>query len=158
MGSYFCLALWTQWWLLVVKVVTAPSEDPIANQVPFGLLWWLVVVVVGLAVVAVVVACFVWSVVSFVVLVPRQMTRLKKSLRRSQMNPLGLICPVVVPHLVLREHESLDPVSGNPKMSQAVPVNFQTHPFVVVRQLACVWQFFLRRLSEWHLDPRIWIR
>ena len=117
-----------------------------------------VVVVVGLAVVAVVVACFVWSVVSFVVLVPRQMTRLRKSLRKSQMNPLGLICPVDVPHLVLHEHESLGPVSGNPKRSQAVVVNFQTHPFVVVRQLAYVWQFSLPRLSVWHLDPRIWIQ
>ena len=58
MGSYFCLALWTQWLLLVVKVVTAPSEDPIANQVPFGLLQRLVVVVV-MAVVVVVVVCFV---------------------------------------------------------------------------------------------------
>ena len=78
--------------------------------------------------------------------------------RKNQMNLLGSICPVDVPHLVLHEHESLDPVSGNPKMPQAVVVNFQTHPLVVVRQLACVWQFFLQRLSEWHLDPRIWIQ
>ena len=33
---YFCLALWTLWLLLVAKVVTVPSEDPMANQVPFG--------------------------------------------------------------------------------------------------------------------------
>ena len=42
-----------------MKVVAAPSEDPIADQVPFGLLWWLVVVVVVLAAVVVVAACFV---------------------------------------------------------------------------------------------------
>ena len=78
--------------------------------------------------------------------------------RKNQMNLLGSICPVDVPHLVLHEHESLDPVSGHPRMSQAVVVNFQTHPLVVVRQLAYVWQFFLQRLSEWHLDPRIWIQ
>ena len=170
MDFYFSLVLWTRWLLLVVKVATAASEDLMANQVPFGQLSWmlphLVVVVVVVCVVSpvvsvvvvVVVACFVSSVVSFVVLVPRQMTRLRKSLRRSQMNPLGLIFPVVVPHLVLLEHESLDPVSGNPKRSQAVVVNFQTHPLVVVRQLAYVWQFFLQRLSVWHPNPRIWIQ
>ena len=113
---------------------------------------------VGLAAVAVVVACFVWSVVSFVVLVPRQTTRLRKSLKKSQMSPLGLIYPVVVPHLVLLEHESLDLVSGNLKRPQAVAVNSQTHPLVVIRQLARAWQFFLRRLSVWaprsaYLDP-----
>ena len=109
------------------------------NQVPFGQLSLLIVVAVVVAVVVVEMECFVWSVVSFVVLVPRQMTRLRKSLRKSQMNPLGLIYPVVVPHLVLLEHESLDLVSGNLKRPQAVAVNFQTHPLVVVRQLACVW-------------------
>ena len=41
---YFCLVLWTHWWLLVVTVVTFPSEDPMSNQVPFGQLSWLVVV------------------------------------------------------------------------------------------------------------------
>ena len=90
--------------------------------------------------------------------VPRPMMRSRMGPRKSQMNLLGSICPVDVPHLVLHEHESLDPVSGNPKMSQAVVVNFQTHPLVVIRQLACVWQFSLRRLSVWRLDPRIWIQ
>ena len=118
-----------------------------SNQVPFGQLSWLVVV-----------GYFVWWVVSFVVRVPRPMMRSRKSPKNNQMNLLGLICPVDVPHLVLHEHESLDPVSGNPKMSQAVVVNFQTHPLVVVRQLAYVWQFSLQRLSVWHLNPRIWIQ
>ena len=92
------------------------------------------------------------------VLVPRQTTRMKKSLKKSQMSPLGLIYPVVVPHLVLLEHESLDLVSENRKRPQAVVVNSQTHPLVVVRQLACVWQSFLRRLSERRLGPRTWIQ
>ena len=106
--------------------------------------------------IAVVVVCFVWSVVSFVVLVPRPMMRSRMSPKKNQMNLLGLICLVDVPHLVLHEHESLDPVSGHPRMSQVVVVKFQTHPLVVVRRLAYVWQSFLQRLSEWHLDPRIW--
>ena len=33
---YFCLVLWTLLLLLVVMVVTVPSEDPMTNQVPFG--------------------------------------------------------------------------------------------------------------------------
>ena len=74
------------------------------------------------------------------------------------MTPQGLTCPVVVHHLVPHEHESLAPVSGHPRMSQVVVVNFQTHPLVVVRQLAYAWQSFLRRLSERRLDPRIWIQ
>ena len=74
------------------------------------------------------------------------------------MNLLGSICPVDVPHLVLHEHESLDLFSGDLKRSQVVVVYFQTHPLVVVRRLAYVWQSFLQRLSEWHLDPRIWIQ
>ena len=44
---------------MVVKVVTTASEDPIANQVPFGQLSRLTVVAVELAAVAVVVVCFV---------------------------------------------------------------------------------------------------
>ena len=59
MDFYFYLVLWTLWLLLVVMVVTVPSEDPMTNQVPFGQLSWLVVVVVVLAVVVVVVVCFV---------------------------------------------------------------------------------------------------
>ena len=135
--------------------VVAASGALMANQVPFGQLWWMLS---HLVVVVVVVVCFVSLVVSFVVLVPRQTTRMRKSLKKSQMILLGLIYSVVVPHLVLLEHESLDLVSGNLKRSQAVVVDFQTHPLVVIRQLACVWQFSLRRLSVWRLDPRIWIQ
>ena len=59
MDFYFYLVLWTQWQSLVVMVVTFPSEDPMSNQVPFGQLSWLVVVVVVLAVVVLVVVRFV---------------------------------------------------------------------------------------------------
>ena len=111
-----------------------------------------------LVVVVVVVVRCVSLVASFVVLVPRQTTRMRKSLKKSQMILLGLIYSVVVPHLVLLEHESLDLVSGNLKRSQAVVVDFQTHPLVVIRQLACVWQFSLRRLSVWRLYPRFWMQ
>merc|ERR1712079_132436 len=131
------IVLWTHWWVLVATVVTFPSEDPMSNQVPFGQLSWLVVV-----------GYFVWWAVSFVVRVPRPMMRSRMSPRKSQMNLLGSICPVDVPHLVLHEHESLDLVSGNPRRSQVVVVNFQTHPLVVVRRLAYEWQSFLQRQSE----------
>ena len=78
--------------------------------------------------------------------------------RKSQMNLLESIYPVGVHHPVLHEHESVGPVSGHLRMPQVVAVNCQTHPLVVVRQLAYVWQSFLRRLSERRLDPRIWIQ
>ena len=82
-----------------------------------------------MAAIAVVVVCFVWSVVSFVVQVPHSMMmRMRTSPKKSQMIPQELTCPVVVHHLVLHEHESLYLVSGNLMRFQVVAEKFQIHP------------------------------
>ena len=105
--------------------------------------------------------CFVVVVEFFVVLVRYRTMKMKKNLKKMKRNLRELSGSVVVLHLALLEHESLCPVFGI-LMPNQVPLPVveccQTHPLVVVRQLAYGWQFSLQRQLVWLLNLRTWIQ
>ena len=105
-------------------------------------------------------AYFVFVVVVFVVLVQCRKMMMKKNLKKKKKKSLQECLGLVVLLLALHEHESVGPVC-EVLMSQALfPVVecCQTHPLVVVRQLAYGLQFSPQQQLVWLLSLHTWIQ
>ena len=103
---------------------------------------------------------FVSVVVLSVVLVLSQTMMVKKNLKRKKKKYLLEFLELVVLLLALHVHEFVGLVFRLLLLQALSPVvvGRQTHPLVVVRQLACGSQFFLQQQLVWLPSLHTWIR
>ena len=105
-------------------------------------------------------AYFVFAAVVSVVLVLRRKMMMKKNLKKKKKKSPQEFLGLVVLLLALHEHESVGPVFEilMPQAPFPVVECCQTHPLVVVRQLAYGLQFCLQKQLVWLPSLHTWIQ